>query len=54
MGSNKGKIGDEIGLTGDGSIEGKSQEGGEPGRISTVVLGRRDEGRASRCSINIT
>jgi hypothetical protein len=54
MGGNEGKTGDKIGATGNRSIEGESQEGGEPRRISTVVLGRRDKGRASRCSINVT
>jgi len=37
-----------------GSSEGKSQEGGKPGRSSTVVPGMREEGRASRCLTNVT
>src|SRR5216683_911626 len=50
VGGNVGKTGTELGAAGSRSREGESQEGGEPGRTSTVVPGRRDEGRASRCS----
>lgn len=32
----------------------ESQDGGEPGRISALEPGSRDEGRVSRCSMNVT
>jgi hypothetical protein len=35
-------------------MKGKSQEGGELGRSSTVVPERRDDGRVSRCSMKVT
>jgi len=53
-GGGEGNIGAEGGDAGKGSREGESQDGGEPGRTSTVVPGIRDEGRASRCSMKVT
>jgi hypothetical protein len=53
-GGGEGNTGAEGGLAGKGSREGESQDGGELGRISTVVPGIRDEGRASRCSMKVT
>jgi len=36
------------------SSEGESQEGGELGSSSTIVLGIREEGSALRCSMKVT
>lgn len=36
------------------SRQGVSQDRGDPGRISMVVPGRGDKGRASRCSMKVT
>ena len=35
-------------------MEGESQDGEDPGSNSTVVLGSREEGSASRCLMNVT
>ena len=57
----EGEIGGREGETGVGvrvaegrSKEGESQDGGDPGSSSTVVPGSREEGSASRCSMNVT
>ena len=54
VGGNAGKMGAELGVMGSRLREGESQEGGELRRTSTVVSGRRDKGRVSRCSIKVT
>jgi hypothetical protein len=53
-GGKAGRMGADIGAEGSMSRDGESQEGGDPGTICTVVPGRRDEGRASRCSMKVT
>jgi hypothetical protein len=57
----KGEIGGRKGETGVGgrvaegrSKKGESQDGGDLGSSSTVVPGSREEGSASRCSMNVT
>ena len=47
-------MGTERWVTGGGLNTGESQDGGEPGRSSTVVPGRRDDERVSRCSMKVT
>ena len=54
IGGAEDETGAKLGRTGGKSRDGESQDGGASGRSSTVVPGRREEGRASRCSMNVT
>ena len=54
IGGREGATGIDMRAAGGRSMEGESQEGGDPGSSSTVVPGSREEGSASRCSMNVT
>ena len=54
MEGGEGTTGVDVPAAGGRSMEGKFQDGSDLGSNSTVVPGSREEGRASRCSMNVT